>query len=373
MDYEIEFLPVGDGTKAGDAIVARYGMNGRYEVTIVDGGTEDSGAELVTHVRRHYGRDTIVQHVVSTHPDSDHASGLRTVLKELPVANLWIHGLWHHTPAFMPFFANKDLTVDGVRRKIRSEYPIIDEIITLAQEKGIPISEPFCGDTIGPFTVLSPTRWVYDRLVPQFRKTPDPDTRVLESQQMYLGEVQKQSIFAALMEKALEKAVSWIPERWDLELLKEGGVTAAENETSTILWADFGTDRILLTGDAGVNALWWAADYAPSRGIDLQAATLVQVPHHGSRRNASPQTLDRILGPRMPRGSARRRFGVVSAPKDDANHPRKMVMNAYLRRGTPVHTTQGAKFRFHSGTMPPRPGEVQAVPFDFFDRVEAYD
>jgi beta-lactamase superfamily II metal-dependent hydrolase len=373
MDFELEFMPVGDASKAGDAIVARYGINGSYEVTIIDGGTEEAGADLVAHVKQHCGANTVVKHVVSTHPDGDHASGLRTVLKELQVENLWVHGLWYHTRDFLQFFSNKSLTVDGVTRTIKAEYPVIDELITLAHARGTRIYEPFQGSVIGPFRVLSPTRYAYDRLVSQFRRTPDPDIELLKSQRMYLGEVKKQSRFSLFVERAVERAVSLVSERWDLELLREGGVTSAENETSTVLWGDFGSGRVLLTGDSGVNALRWACDYAQSIDINIQSATLVQVPHHGSRRNVSPSVLDRILGARVPHGSAETRYGIVSAPKDDENHPRKVVMNAFLRRGTGVRRTQGQRYRYHSGTMPPRAGEVLAVPFGFFERVEAYD
>jgi beta-lactamase superfamily II metal-dependent hydrolase len=158
-----------------------------------------------------------------------------------------------------------------------------------------------------------------------------------------------------------------------LELLRDGGVTAAENETSVVLWGDFGSSKVLLTADAGVNALWWACECAAKKGIDAKTAQLIQVPHHGSRRNVSPGILDRLLGPKLVFGSGGTRKAIVSAPKDDENHPRKMVLNAFLRRGTPVHSTQGTKFRFHSGTMPARPGEVEAKPFGFFSKVEAYD
>jgi len=92
MDFEIEFLPVGDASKAGDAIVARYGANGQYTVTVIDGGTEDSGAKIVEHIKGVYGSNTVVDHAISTHPDTDHASGLRKILEALPVNNLWLHG-----------------------------------------------------------------------------------------------------------------------------------------------------------------------------------------------------------------------------------------------------------------------------------------
>ncbi len=50
VNYEFEFFRVGDGSKGGDAIVARYGTNGQYEITIIDGGTQATGEAIVAHV-----------------------------------------------------------------------------------------------------------------------------------------------------------------------------------------------------------------------------------------------------------------------------------------------------------------------------------
>jgi hypothetical protein len=52
----------------------------------------------------------------------------------------------------------------------------------------------------------------------------------------------------------------------------------------------------LLTGDAGINGLTWAADWADSLGLPLQNFSFVQIPHHGSRRNVGPAILTRLLG-----------------------------------------------------------------------------
>jgi hypothetical protein len=43
MNCEIEFLPVGDGCKTGDAIVVRYGEVNAWELMVIDGGNLDSG------------------------------------------------------------------------------------------------------------------------------------------------------------------------------------------------------------------------------------------------------------------------------------------------------------------------------------------
>jgi beta-lactamase superfamily II metal-dependent hydrolase len=149
-------------------------------------------------------------------------------------------------------------------------------------------------------------------------------------------------------------------------------MTAPENESSTVLFGDFGESTVLLTADAGINALTWASQYGEAARLDLTGVSLVQVPHHGSRRNVSPSVLDRIVGPRLPKGTSAIKRAIVSAPKDDAKHPRKMVLNAFLRRGASVRSTQGNLYRYYRG-MGPRAGMKPAEVFDFFDKVEAYD
>src|SRR5262245_50473120 len=87
MGYEIEFFPVGDASKAGDAITVRYGEPPNYSVVIIDGGTDASGEAIVDHVRAVYGNVLHID-VINTHPDADHSCGLRHVLRELPVRQL---------------------------------------------------------------------------------------------------------------------------------------------------------------------------------------------------------------------------------------------------------------------------------------------
>jgi hypothetical protein len=368
MDYEVDFHPVGDASKAGDAISVRYGQNGRYEVVVIDGGTEESGEALVENIKHYYGPETVVAHAISSHPDTDHASGLRPVLRQLPVRNLWIHQPWKYAPQMLPFYANKQLTADGLVKRLKSEYPIVCELIDLAEKQQTNIAEPFQGMQVGPFTVLSPSSYAYQRLVPQFRKGPEADVEALKAAGWWLGEKQLPN----LLERLIEKAATWIDETWDLELLRENAVTAAENETSTVLFADFGSGSVVLTADAGVNALLWTCGYAEKNGIDLGSAGLVQMPHHGSRSNVTPTVLNRLLGPKLGSNAETRKTAVVSCPKDDEKHPRKMVVNAFKRRGVRVFKTQGQSFRHHGGTMPSR-GWVAATPFTWFDKVEAYD
>lgn len=370
MGMEIEFFPVGEGSTAGDAITLRYSDGyGGYRIIVIDGGTDASGEAIVNHIKTVYGT-MIVHDVVSTHPDTDHSCGLRTVLRELFVERLWVHGLWSHAPEILHLFSDQRWTAAGLEKAIRSRYPVISELVHLAEAQGTTIKEPFAGERIGPLVVLTPRRDIYQYLVPQFRKTPDADVEFLKAIKIWL-DTPKSGFLPGLLERAGELVENWVTESWYGERLKDGGVTAAENEASTVLLGDFGSARILLTGDAGINALNWACENADLFDLPMQPLDLIQVPHHGSRRNVSPQILDRLLGPIVEEGRSRGTTAVASVPKDDTKHPRKMVTNAFLRRGVVVSVTQGRKLRLHDN-MPARMNEVQLNVLPFFEQVEDY-
>jgi glyoxylase-like metal-dependent hydrolase (beta-lactamase superfamily II) len=166
MFCEIEFLPVGTGARPGDAIIVRYGDPSNYRIMVVDGGIEETGEQMVAHLKTWFGWNVHVADVVLTHSDADHASGLRTVLRELPVGTLWMHVPWIHAAEALPLFRSKAWTVDGLTAAIKKEYDIIGELVDIAVEKRIPINLPFEGVNIGPFRVLNPTRYAYVHLLP---------------------------------------------------------------------------------------------------------------------------------------------------------------------------------------------------------------
>src|SRR5271165_1538071 len=113
LGLEIDFLQVGDGERSGDAIALRYGNPlGAQEVMIIDGGNKESGAALVDHVVNVYGTRT-VQHVVNTHPDGDHSSGLTEVLEHLDVKNLWMHRPWNYAAGLLSRFRDPRFTKGG--------------------------------------------------------------------------------------------------------------------------------------------------------------------------------------------------------------------------------------------------------------------
>ncbi len=90
--YEVDFLKT-NSDRSGDAIAIRYRIGTTTTVHIVDGGFQETGEDVVQHVRQYYGTN-YVDRVIVTHPDGDHAGGLRSVLEELEVSELWMLRPW---------------------------------------------------------------------------------------------------------------------------------------------------------------------------------------------------------------------------------------------------------------------------------------
>lgn len=345
--FEIDFIQVGDGERSGDAIAIRYlhpyvGPG----VVIVDGGDKAAGTTLANHVVTHFNTN-IVDHVINTHPDSDHSSGLTEILERLQVKNLWMHRPWLYASAISNRFRDGRITDASLEERIREALNAAHDVEQAALVRGVPIHEPYQGSVIGPFIVLSPERtWYLTQLVPNFDKTPE-------------SKAPARGLLAPVI-KAAQEAASWIAETLAIETLDETGETSAENESSVVLYGDFGGERLLLTGDAGRSALTHAANYARGIGASLQNLNCVQVPHHGSRRNVSPSVLNQITA----------QIALISVAPKSTTHPRRKVTNAFKRRGARVFRTNGGYLN-HTVGLPRRQGLVDAPEIPFYDRVEA--
>jgi beta-lactamase superfamily II metal-dependent hydrolase len=362
--FEIEFLRVGDGASSGDAILVHYWDGEAWHIGIIDGGYEATGREICDHVRRWYSQDPTIDFVVSTHPDNDHMSGLRVVMEELPVRELWMHVPWVHAEHILGLFRSRRWTTDGLQNELRRQYNYVTELFDLAVKQKTTIKLPLQGEQIGPFTVMSPSVDMYEGLLPQFRDTPRPDQDLLQ----YLGHW-----LQGIGRRVARAIIKDIREAWHTETLREGGITSAENESSVVLLGDLGSGGILLTGDAGLKALGKAVDYARARGVDLSKLWLFQVPHNGSRNNISPSMLNRIIGLPVEQGATPSRPRcIISAGAEDEEHPRQVVVNALCRRGLTPCVTRTGPVRFYSG-LDKRDGWTTAVPVPFSTTVERYD
>ncbi|MGS6472824.1 ComEC/Rec2 family competence protein [Pseudomonas aeruginosa] len=362
--YEIDFLPVGEGERSGDAIAVRWAEGDGFKVLIYDGGTKASGQRLVNHVKKHY-QTNHVDYVVNSHPDGDHASGLSVVLEQLSVGEVWMHRPWAHSAIIRDYFRDGRITDESLSVRLQTKMAAAYKLETLAVAKGIPVSEPFQGSRVGPFTVLSPAQdWYVHDLVADFAKSPEKKVAL---------EAFTEDALTGLA-KAVREAIQLIAEDWDVELLREQVTTSAENESSVILLAQFGNKGVMLTGDGGVQALDQAERYAASQGLALPTLLrFIQVPHHGSRNNVSTSLLDRIVGQRKAANDGKTtKTAFVSASAKSETHPRKMVVNAFIKRGAAVYTTKKGGMRHHYN-MPGRDSWQAAEAAQYSAEVEAWD
>lgn len=352
--YEIDFIPVGVGEKNGDAIAIRITENGQTTIYVIDGGTKESGEALVAHIRKYYKTER-VDYLISTHPDQDHISGLRVVLKELEVKELWMHKPWEHAEQIIDDILDGRVTEHSLSKRIRESVNMAVEVEAVAKNKNIVIREPFQGEKIGPyFEVLSPDKDWYNDLLKDFDKMPPSrSASVCESQ-------------------AYSRSQSFIYEDWLTETL-EGGETSARNESSVVLFGhlpcDKGAERVLFTGDAGIEALTRADRYASSQNYDLSQCNFVQMPHHGSRRNVSPSVLNKMLGQILSPNTPATKVAFVNTSKGCPDYPKRSVVNAFIRRGVEVIATNGSTICHRSG-YPPRAGWQSAPALEWSSKVE---
>ena len=354
---EIDFLPVGEKSKSGDAIAIRYGeVGGVHQVMVVDGGCLTAGDNLVAHLRECYGNNVVVTHAVCTHSDGDHASGLRRVIEELPVMNLWVHQPWNHVSYLNPSFKG-NWSDENLAWHLRHDcFPIISDLCDLAEEKGVPLREPFAGEIIGPFTVLAPSMSRYLGLVPDMDQTP-----VTKAQDSFIMDV---------IRKAMA-SVFGTAEAWGIETLKDpaADATSVPNETSVVLFSHVNDKRMLLTADAGVGALNEAVAVAEHLSLNILSPDLIQMPHHGSRHNVGPTILNAILGEKLWSENGMRGWAIASCAKECLKKPYRSVTNAFRRRGYKTGQTKGSLINWRVG-YDLRPGLSGVPEIPFYPMVE---
>jgi hypothetical protein len=314
--YEIDFRQV-HTSKSGDAICIRYQIGQYWYVHLVDGGYSTTAPEIADFIRGTY-RTAQIDNMVVTHPDRDHAEGLAPILEEFDVRALWLLRPWAYAAELLPYF-HRYQSLDALVKRLRDEYPFIYELEKIAIRRNIPMFEPFQGAKIGAFTVLAPSRARYGQLVIQSDKTP---------------QIAGVGILTGLMQAAAP-LIRFVKAGWGSERFSNEP-TSVENEMSVVQYAVLCGDKIVLTGDAGRDGMTEAAGYAQNVGLMLPGVNKFQVPHHGGRRNLSTDVLNWWVGKPLQRQAAAGQelfTAMISAAKEDPNHPRKAVVRALLHRG----------------------------------------
>ncbi|MES2827390.1 MAG: MBL fold metallo-hydrolase [Bacteroidota bacterium] len=346
--FEIDFLAVGEKSKSGDAIAMRFGnyTNNKWNdqtIVVVDGGNSDGGAALIKHVRTVYNSSKI-DRVILTHPDGDHASGLRQVVEEMDVKKIWMHRPWNHWKELHKFCHDGRITTDSFEERLRRAYDYADQIENIAQRKKIEIVAPkqglsftYGGEKI--ITVLGPGKDYYLSLIQESDKTPR-----MEGQSA-------QRTFSSTKIRTYEDMT------FDTENLPaESESTSAENNMSLVLYLTILGKKILLTGDSGCDGLYKAIYYAKANDIDLKTLDVLQIPHHGSRHNISRGILQEIHAPQA----------IISCAKSgEPSHPSSVVTNALIRRNIRVHSTKGLNKLYSFGASPGRPGYTTSIELPF--------
>ncbi len=327
--YDIDFLPVGDGGRSGDAIALRFTRpdTGGLAHVIVDAGFQDDGDALVEHVNYYYGTSSI-DLAILTHPDGDHIGGMGEVIRGLAVKELWLHDLSGRGGAGLP-------AADAV-----------DDLIKVARQQGTVVREAFAGDSAfgDALFVIGPTLEYYEQLVADEQKVAKA---AVEGRAISFGK--SVSVLAQRFLAALPVEVPF----------GDAGGTSPRNNTSMITLLQLDGEKFLLTADAGVPALDRALDWVEEQGARVYHPKFVQLAHHGSRHNASSAFLDRLLGPT---GQEPSRSAFVSVTKEAEKHPSPRVANGFMRRGYKVCATHGQTIHHYSADAPDRPGWVPLTP-----------
>jgi beta-lactamase superfamily II metal-dependent hydrolase len=356
--HEVDFLPVGEGERSGDAIAVRFQYpnpdNNNNIVVVIDGGYQKDGLALANAIVEHYGTNRI-DLVVSTHADADHINGLIRLV-ELAIAGvveigeLMLHQPWNYAYDYTAVKFRP-----GAPDSFTKSLDAAETLCNLAEQAGIPVVEPFTGDTRfdGILTVVGPDPDYYLSLVPQFGV-----------------QTQSASGLAGALSAMADAVATRTLERLDIETLTDDGEVSAKNNSSVILELRLNGQRLLFTGDAGQDALHRAVD-SLSVPLDSDPLSFIQIPHHGSRRNVGPTILNRLLGEPNTR-PANSVTAFVSASKDAPKHPARRVTNAFLRRGCKVCSTEGQQIR-HRYNAPDRIGWEPLTPIPFYSEVEDDD
>ena len=353
---EIDYLPVGLESRSGDAIALRFGyceneIWKKQTIFIIDGGDLNSGQALVDHVKNVY-QSNIVDRVILTHPDGDHASGLRKVIEQLHIGKIWMHRPWNHWSDLKDSIVDGRITKKSFGKTLKEAYQYAYEVEQYAKEKKIEIFAPHQGSYYHEWnnpapllTIMGPSKELYLDLIRASEKTPEMTVQ--------------ESIVKTFTQ---EKKTAYEDMSFETEhLQEEDGETSSENNMSLVLYLNVGGYTSLFTADAGTMGLYNSLRFAVEKGINLKTLNLLHVPHHGSRHNISKGILN-SLGAKS---------AIISCAKNGApHHPSEILTNALIRRHITPYATQGKLLNNRYGNAPLRKGFGPAKSVDFCGYVE---
>ncbi len=305
--YLIRFFQVGNGSKGGDAILIRlFDDNDGEHLALIDGGYKETGDRIVNYIKKECST-LHIDSVFNTHPDRDHISGLVKVLEDddITIGFIVMNRPWKDAKFTKKMFDDKRITDNSLIKRLKDAFETAEKIEELAKEKEIKIYSGFAGDNWSDIiTILGPSENLYKKGLLGSDKTPES---YIESG---LGD------YTPTKYKEEDYVKGRVIEWYDEE------VTSAVNQTSLVLSLVIGDLYVLLTGDAGKVALNQALDFYESKGGSAKDYDIVQLPHHGSRKNIDPEIIKCFNNPEY----------IISCPPDGESegHPSRRLINKIL-------------------------------------------
>ena len=269
---EIFMMNVGD---ADCFLVIRYANLKIIDTTLIDGGNKSNAKDIVQRLKDL--KVTHIDNVVNTHPHADHASGLIEIIKDgsFTFGEMWINSPDQCINANSIRYQLSFYNLNNVLNRFNSAIDLNQEIINACQWRGITIDSPTAGKKIGPFWVLGPSTSFYN----ECWQSLSNNQAMREWNHYYdIRDFQDIIIEQTSQDKPL------------------GDDTSPINESSVVLQFEYNNKKYVFTGDAGCNAI----NDIIARGMNSHIEDIfwLESPHHGSRRNLSPELID-IINPNI--------------------------------------------------------------------------
>ncbi len=149
----------------------------------------------------------------------------------------------------------------------------------------------------------------------------------------------------------VDRPIEWIDEEQTSEI----------NQTSIIIALVLDNFKMLFTGDAGKEAINAALDLWEEAGNNASDFSVVQLPHHGSRKNIDPDIINRLSAKEY----------IISCPPNgiQEGHPSRRLINKILELSpdADIYKTAGHNFVFYKGIDIQCGHQSPAVAFDKMD------
>lgn len=324
--YLIRFSQVGSGSKGGDAILIRlFDENDKEHIVLIDGGYKETGDKIVNYIKKECSTKHI-DVVFNTHPDKDHISGLVTILDndDITVGALVLNRPWKDSKFTKEMFDDNRITDNSLIKRLKDAFGYADDLEQVAKDKQIKIYKGMEGTTCydGILTVLGPSETLYKRGLLGSEKTPE--SYIEAGLEDYTPTDYSEEDYVK------GKTIEWFDDEH----------TSAVNQTSLVIALALGNVKVLFTGDAGKEAINSALDYYEKNGGKASDFTIVQLPHHGSRKNIDPAIIGRFSNPRF----------IISCPPsgEGEGHPSRRLINKILeiKPNAKIFVTKDSNFIF---------------------------